>query len=126
MTMNNQVRSAYAAASAPVRTERGSEYAVFAQMTHRLKAIDHDDKAAFPKLAAAVSDNQRLWSVLAEDLMDDGNALPKPLRAQLIGLSEFVRRHSLQVLSGKATIEPLIDINTSIMRGLRGETEAAA
>lgn len=126
MNQASHARSAYATAATPIRTERGTEYAVFAQITHRLTALDETDKIAFPKLAAAVLDNQRLWGVLADDLLRDSNALPVPLRAQLIGLAEFVRRHSLKVLSGRASILPLIDINTSIMRGLRGPAEAAA
>ena len=120
------VHSAYASAAAPIRTERDSEYAVFARVTHALKSLDESDKRAFTQLAEAVTDNQRLWSTLSEDLMHDGNKLPDALRAQLIGLAEFVRKHSLQVLAGKASIMPLIDINTSIMRGLRGNVEAVA
>ena len=49
-----------------------------------------------------------------------------PLRAQLISLAEFVRKHSLAVLGGRASVAPLIDINTAIMKGLRGDVEAAA
>ncbi len=125
MTPNDHVRSAYGSA-APVRTNRGAEYAIFARVTHCLKVADAADPAAYSSLAAAVSDNQRLWSLLSEDLMQDENGLPDQLRAQLIGLSEFVRRHSLQVLAGKAAVEPLVEINTSIMRGLRGEAEVSA
>jgi flagellar protein FlaF len=117
-------RSGYGAA--PVRTERGTEYAVFAQVTRRLKAIDDADTSAFAHLASAVVDNQRLWSTLSEDLMGDDNALPVALRGQLISLAEFVRRHSMAVLGGRASAAPLIDINTAIMKGLRGEVEVAA
>lgn len=126
MNMNAQARSGYDAATAPIRTGRGSEYAIFARVTHRMKDIDETDRSTFARMAAAVCDNQRLWGALSEDLMHEGNALPVALRAQLIGLAEFVRKHSLRVLSGKASIVPLIDINTSIMRGLRGEVEARA
>ncbi len=126
MTMHAQARSGYAGAAAPIRTDRGAEYAIFARVTHRLRAVDETDKRAFPALAVAVTDNQRLWGVLAEDLLHEGNALPIPLRAQLISLAEFVRRHTLQVLAGRASVAPLVDINTSIMRGLRGEPEAAS
>ena len=126
MNQNVRARAAYGAASAPIRTERGTEYAVFAQVTHRLSSVDETDRAAFGKLATAVADNQRLWGVLQDDLMGDANALPEALRAQLLGLAEFVRRHSLQVLAGKASLEALININTSIMRGLRGDAQAAA
>ena len=126
MTPNAQARTGYAAAAAPIRTERGTEYAVFAQITHRLKCLDETDRGAFPKLAAAVCDNQRLWGTLAEDLMGEGNALPIGLRAQLVSLAGFVGRHSHKVLASRASVAPLIEINTAIMKGLRGEAEAAA
>jgi flagellar biosynthesis activator protein FlaF len=125
MPPHTQVRSAYGAASASIRTDRDSEYAVFAQVTHALRALDESDRTAFPTLARVVSDNQRLWGVLAEDLMSDHNTLPLPLRGNLLSLSEFVRRHTLAVLGGRASVAPLIDINTMIMKGLRG-VEAAA
>jgi flagellar biosynthesis activator protein FlaF len=126
MSLTTTARSGYTAASTPIRTERGTEYAVFAQVTHRMKAVDPADRSAFPRLAQAVLDNQRLWSTLAEDLMLDSNALPVPLRAQLLSLAEFVRTHSLAVLGRRASIAPLVDINTAIMKGLRGNAEAAA
>lgn len=125
MNTHAQARSGYSAA-APTRTDRGMEYALFAKITHRMSAVDEADKSAFPQLASAVFENQRLWGALAADLMHDGNALPVPLRAQLIGLAEFVRKHSLRVLAGQASAAALIDINTSIMRGLRGELEPAS
>jgi flagellar biosynthesis activator protein FlaF len=123
MNPNAQARAGYAAA--PTRTARGTEYAVFAQVTGRLRAVDETDKGAYGKLAQAVLDNQQLWGTLSEDLMLESNALPVTLRAQLISLAEFVRRHSLAVLGGRARLAPLIDINTAIMKGLRGEPEAA-
>ena len=124
MTMHAHARSGYAGAAAPIRTDRGAEYAVFARVTHRMTAVDETDRTGFPALAAAVGDNQKLWAALAEDLMNDRNALPINLRAQLVSLAEFVRKHTLRVLAGKASIAPLVDINTSIMRGLRGNVEA--
>ncbi len=96
------------------------------RVTHRMSAVDETDRSAIPHLAEAVYDNHRLWGTLAEDLMRDDNRLPLQLRAQLVSLSEFVRKHSLSVLAGRASVAPLIDINTAIMRGLRGKAEAAA
>lgn len=124
--MTPTARTGYAQASTPIRTDRGTEYAVFAQATRRLSAVDETDRRQFPALAEAVVANQRLWAVLAEDLMGDGNRLPLPLRGQLLGLAEFVRRHSHQVLAGKASAAALVEINTAIMKGLRGEVEEAA
>jgi flagellar protein FlaF len=122
--MHSHARTAYAAA--PIRTSRSDEYAVFALVTQRLTAVDAADRAAFPRLAQAVVDNQRLWATLAEDLMHEQNSLPVALRAQLVSLAEFVRRHSMAVLGGNASIQALVDINTAIMKGLRGDVEAAA
>jgi flagellar biosynthesis activator protein FlaF len=124
--MNPHARSGYAQATTPTRTDRGLEYAVFAQATHRLSAVDEKDKTQFPALADAIAGNQRLWGVLAEDLMLETNQLPASLRGQLIGLAEFVRQHSMRVLAGRGSVAPLIDINTAIMKGLRGEVEEAA
>ncbi len=50
-----------------------------------------------------------------------GISLPAALRARLFYLYEFTARHSRAVLDGKASVEVLVDINTAVMRGLRGE-----
>ena len=121
MHPSSQVRSAYAAA--PVRTARAAEYAIFATVTCALTAADETN---YPQLARAVTDNQRLWGTLAEDLMSEGNALPLQLRGNLVSLAEFVRKHTMAVLGGRAGVAPLVDINTMIMKGLRGDVEAAA
>jgi flagellar biosynthesis activator protein FlaF len=126
MTKSKLALSGYAAAAHPVRTDRGTEYKIFARITSSLKAIDEADKSAFPALAEAVFDNQRLWGLLANDLKGEANALPIELRTRLLSLAEFVRKHSYAVLGGRASVEPLIDINTSIMRGLCGSVEVAA
>lgn len=123
MNTHAQARTGYASAAAPTRTDRGMEYALFARVTARMRAVDETDKTNYAALANAVWDNHRLWSALGDDLMHEDNALPASLRAQLISLAEFVRKHTLRVLNGKASTAPLIDINTSIMRGLRGEIE---
>jgi flagellar biosynthesis activator protein FlaF len=118
MSISDPARSGYAAQS--IRTDRGSEYAIFARVTHRLSAVDESDRSAYSALAQAVSENSRLWGALADDLMHDDNMLPVELRARLVSIAEFVRRHSHAVLSGRDSVRPLIDINTAIMRGLRG------
>ena len=88
-------------------------------MTHRLKAtLDRRNLAA---VAAALHDNRQLWTVLAADVAEPGNALPPALRAKLFYLYEFTDQHSRKVLAGEASAEVLVDINTAIMRGLRGE-----
>lgn len=117
MNAVDRARLAYAGPSQPVRTARDAEYDVIARVTYRLKSAA--DGEHFPALAQAVHDNRRLWAALGEDVAEEGNALPPPLRAQLAYLSAFTRQHSSKVLEGSASPEVLIDINTAVMRGLR-------
>lgn len=116
-------KTAYANPGAPTRTERATEYALFARITRNLKsAAANPDN--FSALAAALHENRRLWTILAVDVMDPENGLPKQLRAQIFYLSEFTAKHSAQVLAGKADTAALIDVNTAIMRGLSQQGHA--
>ena len=117
-------QSAYRQASGPTRTDRDAEYAAFGTVTRRLKAIDGNDKDQFQELCEAVTLNQRLWSTLLGDLSLDGNGLPDALRAQLISLALFVNRHTHAVLSGRGSVDILIEINTAIMKGLGSQAPA--
>ncbi|MEM6747956.1 MAG: flagellar biosynthesis regulator FlaF [Pseudomonadota bacterium] len=79
----------------------------------------------------ALSRNQKLWGELMFDCAYKDNPLPAQLKAGIISLAIFVDRHTPLVISGEKAIEPLLDINRSIIRGLAGhqpdgatETEA--
>lgn len=117
MNALRKAENAYRNDNLPIRTDRGTEYEVFARITHRLKTAG-TDHASRPLLAEALHENRRLWITLAADVASDENALSPDLRARIIYLSEFVRRHSSLVLTG-APRDPLLEINTAIMRGLR-------
>ncbi len=120
MNALNLARSAYAGTATPIRTDRGTEYDVFARITHQMKsAAEHPDR--FPALVQALHENRRLWTILAADVSGKDNALSETLRAQIFYLAEFTKHHSRKILAGEGTIDALIDINTAIMRGLRGE-----
>ena len=70
-------------------------------------------------LIEAIDWNRRLWSTLAVDCMDDSNQLTKPVRAQIVSLSLWVTKYSSQVMQNGASLEPLIDVNRTIMQGLQ-------
>jgi flagellar biosynthesis activator protein FlaF len=100
-------------------SSRSTEYRLFGQVTGAL--LDAQKKGAKGgPLVDAVDWNKRLWRTLATDCMDDRNQLPQALRANIISLSVWVRRYSKEVTRGGATIEPLIEINRTIMQGLQG------
>ena len=119
MYAHTLAKTAYSNPGQPTRTPRGTEYEVFARITHRLKAAAALDKTQFPSLVRALHENRELWTMLAADVASPGNALPPQLRAQIIYLYEFTMQHTTKVIGGTATPDVLIDINTAIMRGLK-------
>ncbi len=121
MNALSQARRAYSAASAPTRTPKNIEYEAVARVTARLQEAARKGPTGFPALAEAVHDNIRLWTLFAADVAGNGNGLPKELRARLFYLAEFTRAHSSKVLSQQASVTPLLEVNTAVLRGLRGE-----
>jgi len=120
MNAVDMARNAYARPEAPVRSLRSIEYDLFARVTQRLTSAWARHTTDFPALASALDDNNRLWTTLAADVSETDNGLPGPLRAQLFYLYEFAADHSRRVLAGGASVDALVDINTAVMRGLRG------
>ncbi|MEM1297908.1 MAG: flagellar biosynthesis regulator FlaF [Pseudomonadota bacterium] len=111
-------QNGYVAATRKTGMPRSIEYQLFSKTTGRLNRASQPD-GSFPDLAEALSDNLELWRTLAVDVVDDENGLPAQLRAQLLYLFEFTNAHTSKVLRGEADVSALIDINTSIMKGLR-------
>ena len=117
---------AYAqAAASPMRTARAAEYDVIARITRRLNQANAGRKQDYPGFIAALSDNERLWSLLAADVAGPENGLPAQLRARLFYLYRFTADHSRKIRAGSAGAEILVEINTAVLRGLRGEGAAA-
>ena len=93
------------------------EYRLFGQVTGAL--IDAKGAQGAP-LVEAVDWNKRLWRTLAADCMDDRNTLTVEVRAKIVSLSLWVSKYSRSVTREKAPIDPLIEINRTIMQGLQG------
>ena len=119
MNALSQAHRAYSAASAPTRTARGTEYEAVARITMRIRAAYDKGPDGFVALAEALHDNRKLWGIFATDVADAGNPLPNDLKARLFYLAEFTNQHTSKVLAREESVEPLIDINTAILRGLR-------
>ncbi len=103
-------------------SDRGIEYQVFAQVTRLLSNMNRDAPDYFTRLSDALHRNLRLWSVLAVDVANDNNPLPAELRSSLFYLAEFTRKHTAKIYAGEADPKVLIDINMSVMKGLRAQT----
>lgn len=121
MIAQSAARAAYARPEAPHRTARDLEYDLLARATKALTNAARQRPIDFPALFAAVDENQRLWSALAADVAEPENGLPPKLRAQLFYLYEFTAQHSQAIREKDASVDVLIDINSAVMRGLRGQ-----
>lgn len=121
MNVIEQARQAYAPNQVAVRTTRSVEAQLISKITARLRKLSDATKQDFPNLISAIYENRRMWTTMAVDVADNDNGLPKELRAQIFYLAEFTDLHSQRVIRGTATVEPLIDINMAVLRGLNGQ-----
>jgi flagellar protein FlaF len=108
---------AYQRAATQADTPRELEYRAFGQVTAALVRMK-EEQAAIAQVAEALDANRRLWNLLSADCSLPENRLPQTLRGQIISLAMWVARYSSQVLREGAEIDPLIDINRTMMEGL--------
>lgn len=70
--------------------------------------------------------NSQLWTALAVDLALPENGLSDDLKARLISISLWVQSYTPQVMSGRASPDPLISVNRSILEGLSATPSSAS
>ncbi len=105
-----------------MRSPRDAEYDIFSRVTRMLRQAPRTADSV--ETIQAVYKNSELWTLLAADLAEPGNGLPDETKAGLISLAGFAIRHGRAVMAGDAQTDPLIDINMTVMRGLRGDVGA--
>jgi flagellar protein FlaF len=78
----------------------------------------------------ALGRNHTLWSILVKDLSLGENALPAPLKSELIGLGLWAMRYSTLAMLKDLPLDPLVDVNRNVLDGLlnqgRGGDTASA
>ena len=123
MIESSLAQQTYGASIQSTADEKNVEYKAFAFVTQALSALDKSALDYFVKKQEALFNNLQLWRILAVEVADENNPLPADLRANLFYLSEFTRKHTAKIHSGE-TDDPgvLIDINKSVMRGLRAQS----
>lgn len=107
-------------------SQRDLEATVLTQATQRLL----DVKSNWPKdgsneaLEDALRYNQRVWTFFQAELSQEDNPLPMEIKRNLLALSLYVDRRSFEILAYPAPekLDVLININTNVAAGLRGET----
>jgi flagellar protein FlaF len=98
---------------------RTTEYRLFGQVTGALIDVQKAGHSGGP-LVEAVDWNKKLWRTLAADCMDERNQLPQDLRAMIVSLSLWIAKYSRSVTREGASLDPLIQVNRTIMQGLKG------
>jgi len=98
---------------------RTTEYRLFGQVTGALIDVQKTGQNGGP-LVEAVDWNKKLWRTLAADCMDERNQLPQDLRAKIVSLSLWIAKYSRAVTREGASLDPLIQVNRTIMQGLKG------
>jgi flagellar biosynthesis activator protein FlaF len=80
------------------------------------------------ELLTAVRRNWRLWTLFQASLVDAECTVPMPVRGNLLGLANFVDRHTAQLLAkpDPAQVDVLVNINRQIGEGLLEGMRAAA
>jgi flagellar protein FlaF len=81
------------------------------------------------ELLAALRKNWRLWTIFQAELIDADCKLPQELRGNLLGLANFIDRHTAQLLANPEPkdIDVLVNINRQISEGLlEGQRAASA
>lgn len=114
-------RSVYGNVGRSVGSDRDIEIQVFQTSIVRLRTIAGLDFKLTAEAAKILADNLKLWDMLTVDLAHPDNPMDKNLAAQLIGLSKFVRVHTMALYRGEGSADVLIDINTAILKGLLGQ-----
>lgn len=109
---------AYQRAATQAESPRDLEYRAFGQATAALVRVKEEGAPTPAALAEALELNRKLWNVLSADCSVPENRLPLTLRAQIISLALWVAKYSSQVVRDGAELDPLIDVNRSMMEGL--------
>ncbi len=80
------------------------------------------------KLDEALTYNQRIWSLIQGDLLDENNPLPKNIRENILSLSVVIDKRIFNVMAYPAPekLNIIIDINLNLAAGLRGSPRVAS
>lgn len=124
MASHSNALKGYAQAAPQAGSPRDIEYKALARITRKLRDAAEKGPRHFSDLARAIHENRQFWALLATDVAHPENALPESLRARVFYLAEFTQQHSAKVLSGRAKVTALLEINTATLRGLRGRAAA--
>ena len=120
--MFTSARRAYEEGSKTTAASRGLEAAALFKAARRLEACREASGAedADVWMVEALRYNQRLWTLFQTELASADHPMPAALRADLLRLSAFVDRRTLELLAAPTAhgLQALIDIDRNVASGL--------
>jgi len=115
----------YARIPAPGNPAKTEAWALL-ESARLMEGAKTKDKA---ELLDAIRRNWRLWTIFQASLVDAECTVPTEVRRNLLGLANFIDRHTAQILGDPdpAKVDVLVNINRQIGEGLlEGQRAAAA
>lgn len=101
-----------------IKSNIETEVELLTDITRKLRASDLDKQNNFSNFANAVYKNRKIWTIFASNVAHSENKLSADLKANIFYLSEFVHNYSRRVLKDELDIDPLIEVNAAVLRGL--------
>jgi len=109
---------------------RDVEADVLTKAALKLKACQEHwtDSGLDSRLDAALKYNQRIWTIFQAELEKPENPLPDALKVDLLRLSVFIDRRTMEAMAYPAPekLSILININQNIAAGLRSRPKPAS
>ena len=92
----------------------------------KLNQIKENWEQSSDNLSEALEKNRRLWTIIAGAMGDNTSPQPEELKKNILNLSMFVFKRTLEILADPKpeSLDILININMNIARGLSEHVEA--
>lgn len=120
MDQRQQALRSYGKVKQETASDKHIELQLFTSITARLRAQANKNSTQLNSvMAQALIDNAKLWNILFCDLVSQENQLPLDLKKNLISLAEFTQEHTQRIFRGEVGMGILIEVNDSIIVGLK-------
>lgn len=116
--MQSLAHKAYGQVQQRTAGDKDIEIAIIQQITRELENAADAVDPPVTQMVDAVSRNLQMWTIFATDLANPNNTVADEAKAGLIGISGFVHRETMKILSGKGEIEDLIEVNRNLLKSM--------
>ena len=100
------------------QSNREIEYDIISLITKELRASALRRRQDFPRFVVALGRNRDLWEALASSVNSIECTNNDGFQRNIIELSRYVRKVTSEAMIREKSIDSLIEINISILRGL--------